>query len=118
MMTNMILSLKRKTDIVNVSSGAASHPIDGWAMYCSSKSAAKAFFDTVALEHSAVRLLQINPGIVDTDMQQEIRNASHDQFSRLEEFITYKKNNALQTPEEAAKNIMTQILQSGILKKC
>ncbi len=101
--------------IVNISSGAANYPVDGWSVYCSSKAGLDMFTRTVAMERekqkSGLKIASIAPGIVDTGMQNSIREADRDNFSRVADFIAYKQNNQLQTPEAAAGKIILAINQ-------
>jgi benzil reductase ((S)-benzoin forming) len=97
--------------IVNISSGAGKSPIDGWAVYCASKAGIDMLSRVVDAEqkvrathpqeniHKGFHIFSIAPGVVDTGMQDEIRKASVDDFSRLEDFIAYKKNEQLAKPE-------------------
>jgi benzil reductase ((S)-benzoin forming) len=94
--------------IVNMSSGAGKYPIDGWSVYCASKAALDMFSRVVDAEEKAhsrksFRVLSIAPGVVDTEMQVQIRNASKEHFSRLSDFINYKKENMLAQPETIAQ---------------
>ena len=61
--------------VVNISSGAAKRPIEGWSAYCSAKAGLDMATRTLALEQSRetnpVRVLSFAPGIVDTRMQEE-----------------------------------------------
>ncbi len=61
--------------IVNVSSGAASRAIEAWSAYCASKAGLSMLTRSLALEYGGVgiRVFGFAPGIVDTDMQGEIR---------------------------------------------
>jgi NAD(P)-dependent dehydrogenase (short-subunit alcohol dehydrogenase family) len=62
--------------IVNVSSGAAARPIPGWSAYCAAKAGLDMFTQVVALEvqDSNIRVNALYPGLVDTDMQADIRS--------------------------------------------
>ena len=99
--------------IINISSGAANYPVDGWSIYCSSKAGLDMFSRTVAMERekekSGLKIASIAPGIVDTAMQSIIRQSDTDNFSRVNDFIAYKDQNQLQTPEEAAEKIISAI---------
>lgn len=108
--------------IVNISSGAGKNPIDGWATYCASKAGIDMFSRVVDAEqkikqskestHKGFKIFSIAPGIVNTAMQQEIRDAERDNFSRLSDFIAYKENNQLVQPEFVSKkyiNILANI---------
>ncbi len=96
--------------ILNVSSGAAQHPIDGWAAYCASKAALDMFSRVVAEEQqrSLVNgspnyyIFSVRPGKVDTTMQDEIRQGEVRYFSRLDDFKRFKNQNELIPPEEVA----------------
>ena len=99
----------RKLRIVNISSGAAHYPIPGWAAYCSSKAAFKMFLDVVAEQEKAdgmIEIVHVDPGIMDTGMQEQIRAADAAGFPRLAEFQAYKTAGKLRTPEEAAQQII------------
>lgn len=93
--------------IINVSSGAGKKPVDGWSGYCSSKAALDMFSNVIAVEKRMdkrnIRIFSVSPGIVDTAMQDEIRQVSPDAFSRLSEFIEYKKEGMLVSPDKVAK---------------
>jgi benzil reductase ((S)-benzoin forming) len=99
--------------IINISSGAAHRPIDGWSVYCSSKSGLDMFTKVVNEElklsgnHENTRCFSIAPGVVDTNMQQEIRSAESENFSSLQTFKDFKNNDELVAPNEVAKKIIT-----------
>lgn len=104
-----------KKVIVNISSGAANYPVDGWSVYCSSKAALDMLSRTVAMERekekSGFKVASIAPGIVDTAMQTGIRQSDSKDFSRINDFIAYKEENKLQTPQAAAEKIISAINQ-------
>ena len=56
--------------IVNVSSGAAFNPQEGWSAYCSAKAGLAMLTRQIALEHAAqgIRVFGFQPGPTDTDM--------------------------------------------------
>ncbi|WPR75746.1 SDR family NAD(P)-dependent oxidoreductase [Algoriphagus sp. NG3] len=96
-----------KKIICNISSGASSRPVAGWAGYCSTK-AAIAMFTQVAekeYENSQFRFFSLAPGIVDTEMQDEIRKAEESDFPDLARFKKYKAAGELSSPEEVAAKI-------------
>lgn len=92
--------------VINITSGAAKNPYDGWGMYCTSKAGldmATLVADAEQkLKSNAVKILGIAPGVVATDMQIQIRQASKAQFSNIEKFIKLKENNELYSPEAVA----------------
>jgi NAD(P)-dependent dehydrogenase (short-subunit alcohol dehydrogenase family) len=62
--------------ILNISSAAASHPIAGASAYCASKAGLDMFTRTLALElhEQPVQVVGLDPGMVDTDMQADVRS--------------------------------------------
>lgn len=95
--------------VVNISSGAATRPMDGWAAYCASKAGIDMLSRTAALEQQlhggGVRVLAVAPGVVDTEMQAVIRQASADDFSRVGEFVGFKQGGALADPAAIARKL-------------
>ena len=71
--------------IVNISSGAAHSPIEGWSAYCASKAGLVMLTRAVDLELAAagVSAYGFQPGVVDTDMQATIRASGVNEVSRL-----------------------------------
>lgn len=96
--------------IVNVSSGAARGSTSGWSAYSASKAGMEAFTSVLAREvgERGVRANAVRPGIVDTDMQAEIRDSGEEQFGRenLERFRGYKERGVLRSPEHPARLIL------------
>jgi NAD(P)-dependent dehydrogenase (short-subunit alcohol dehydrogenase family) len=67
--------------IVNITSGAAVTPIAGWGAYASSKAAINHLTRILAAEEPDVTTLALRPGIVDTQMQAEIREKGKDRMA-------------------------------------
>ncbi len=61
--------------IVNISSGAAVKAIEGWSAYCVAKAALTHFTRQLAAEEPDITSVALRPGVVDTAMQQLIREA-------------------------------------------
>jgi len=72
--------------IINLSSGAATHPIEGWSHYCSSKAATKMLTAVAHKEafDQGVRVIGLSPGTVATDMMMKIKNSRINPVSQLE----------------------------------
>ncbi len=106
-----IQSLKCKKQIISISSGAANNPYEGWSVYCTSKAAIDMMTRTIATEQSelenGVKCNAIYPGVVDTNMQTNIRNTDEKDFKNLQRFIDLKENNELYTPNYVAESIYT-----------
>ena len=71
--------------IVNISSGAASNPMEGWSAYCASKAALAMFTRSIAHEYGSAGILAygFRPGVVDTGMQAEIRASGLNPVSQI-----------------------------------
>lgn len=71
--------------VVNVSSGAAHRPQEGWAAYCAGKAGLAMLTRSVHLEYGAqgIRVFGIAPGVVDTGMQVSIRASGINPVSKL-----------------------------------
>ena len=65
---------KRRGAMVNISSGAAAHPIWGASAYCAAKAAVNHFTQVLALEEPEVAAVAVRPGMVDTPMQDRLRH--------------------------------------------
>lgn len=96
--------------IVNISSGAGKRPIASWASYCASKAALDLFSETLQIEeierNVATRVYSVAPGVVDTAMQEAIRNSENSAFSLRQQFVDYHKNQALIAPATVADQIL------------
>jgi NAD(P)-dependent dehydrogenase (short-subunit alcohol dehydrogenase family) len=71
--------------IVNVSSGAAHAPREGWSAYCAGKAGMAMLTRSIALEIPAedVRVYGFAPGTVDTEMQATIRDSGINPISQM-----------------------------------
>lgn len=108
---------KSKCIVLNISSGAGKHPIHSWSTYCSSKSALDMLSLTADLESPNVKFYSIAPGIVDTPMQDEIRDADENHFPELNRFIAYKKDGELSSPLEVAQKYVDFLNNSTKFKE-
>lgn len=104
---NKIICQGVPVKILNISTGAAIRPIESWSMYCSTKSAARMFFDCLEKEKKA-QVIHIDPGAMDTAMQTTIRESM--EFPEQEKFITLKKEHRLRAPEDVAREIVEAYL--------
>ncbi len=71
--------------IVNISSGAAHRPQEGWSAYCAGKAGLAMLTRSVHLEYGqqGVCIFGFAPGVVDTDMQVAIRASGINPVSKL-----------------------------------
>ena len=72
--------------IVNISSGAATSPLEGWSHYSSSKAAVLMLTRCIHKEEAenGVRVVGLSPGTVATDMQRVIRDSGINPVSQLD----------------------------------
>lgn len=72
--------------ILNVSSGAASTPLEGWSAYCTAKAGAAMLTRCAHLEEArhGLRIIGLSPGTVATDMQRVIAASGVNAVSRLD----------------------------------
>jgi NAD(P)-dependent dehydrogenase (short-subunit alcohol dehydrogenase family) len=69
--------------IINVSSGAAYRPLEGWSSYCAGKAGLAMLTRSLVLETSGLRIFGFSPGTIDTDMQVKIRASGLNQVSQI-----------------------------------
>lgn len=100
--------------IMNISSGAAVNPYQGWSAYCSGKAGLDMFTRCCAEEQEReefpVKMMAVAPGIIDTDMQTIIRDTTDEQFIYRQKFIELKETGQLVAPEKAGKKLMELLL--------
>lgn len=103
--------MKNKADftLVNISSGAATRAIPSWASYCASKAALNMITEAFYLEEQEkgvhLKVYAVAPGVIDTGMQDQIRSASSEDFSAVENFKQMKNEGVLFSAEEAASRL-------------
>ncbi|TFJ93494.1 (S)-benzoin forming benzil reductase [Lentibacillus salicampi] len=102
-LTNLFLKKAAERNVrfisTTITSGAAERPVYGWSAYCTSKAAMNMFTQTAALEQDELKtgskVIAFSPGIMDTGMQERIRQSDKDAFIEVDQFRGYKQNNQL-----------------------
>jgi len=93
--------------IMHISSGAARNAYAGWSIYCATKAALDQHARAVALDATrALRICSLAPGVIDTNMQAQIRGTGVEQFPLREKFEDLKRNGQLSTPEHTAAQLL------------
>jgi NAD(P)-dependent dehydrogenase (short-subunit alcohol dehydrogenase family) len=71
--------------IINLSSGAAHRPMEGWSAYCAGKAGLAMLTRSVHEEYAShgIRIYGFAPGVVDTDMQGAIRASGINPVSKI-----------------------------------
>lgn len=113
-LTNAFVKAYKKVDaiklVINISSGAAKKGLDGWSGYSSSKAAINLFTEAAQneanLSGNGIRYFSVAPGVVDTNMQVDIRHAKPEAFSSLNKFQGLYSNKQLSSPKHAAEKIL------------
>lgn len=102
--------------VVNITSGAARTAYQGWSVYCATKAALDQFTRCVALEQQdlarGARIVALAPGMIDTDMQAEIRAVAAEDFKEQSRFLALKESGALASPEAAARRLIVHLQSS------
>ena len=101
------LTLNKK--ILNISSGAAHKSIDGWSLYCSTKSAMEMVMNSISLEYPDFTCSNIDPGVMNTEMQANIRNFKDS--ANNEYFLKLYLNNELKDTLEVANKIIKKYIE-------
>jgi NAD(P)-dependent dehydrogenase (short-subunit alcohol dehydrogenase family) len=72
--------------IVNLGSGAAHNPLEGWSHYCAAKAATHMLTRCAHLENRGrgVRVFSLSPGTVATDMQRKIKASGINPVSQMD----------------------------------
>ncbi|MBU0486133.1 MAG: SDR family NAD(P)-dependent oxidoreductase [Proteobacteria bacterium] len=99
----------KKLKIINMSTGAAKRPIVGWSTYCSCKAGAAMFFDVMAKQfagNAQFKICQVDPGVLDTDMQMKIRGADVNSCPEKGHFVSLKRDGRLLSPDDVAAQIV------------
>jgi NAD(P)-dependent dehydrogenase (short-subunit alcohol dehydrogenase family) len=99
--------------VLNISSGAGRRPIAGWAAYCAAKAGLDQYSRVVALDEALLphpsRIVSLAPGVIDTDMQGELRAAEAAGFPDQFHFLDLKASGQLPTPEAAAARVLAYL---------
>ncbi|HQN12780.1 MAG TPA: SDR family oxidoreductase [Quisquiliibacterium sp.] len=100
--------------ILHVSSGAGRHVFPGWSVYCATKAALDHHARAVVLDNTpGVRICSLAPGVIDTDMQAEIRATGLERFPVRERFDAMKREGALASAEDCAARIVDHLLSDA-----
>lgn len=98
--------------IMLVSSGAGRQARGSWGVYCATKAAMDRYAEVVSAEtHANTRVSSVAPGVIDTDMQVEIRATPAQKFPTVGRFVELHQQGALMPAPITAK-AMLNLLQS------
>lgn len=101
-------SVPRK--VLNISSGAGKTPLGGTATYCAVKAGLDHFSRVVALDEAHGRngamIVSLAPGVIDTDMQSELRDSDVQVFPAQPRFAAMKNEGKLSSTADAASKVL------------
>lgn len=96
--------------VLNISSGLGRRAMASQAAYCAAKAGLDHFTRCLALDqaHSPnpAKVCSLAPGVIDTDMQVQLRGADPAQFPEQARFQGLKTGGQLQTPEATAAAVL------------
>lgn len=99
-----------KLRIINIDSGAADYPLTGWGNYCASKAYLNSFLAVVSHENHNYKVISVDPGVMDTNMQEQIRETDKKIFPETDMFIAYKMDKKLRKTSDVAKYIVDRYI--------
>jgi benzil reductase ((S)-benzoin forming) len=104
---------KARRKVLNISSGLGRRAMAAQAPYCAAKAGMDHFTRCVALEEAerenGAKVCSLAPGVIDTDMQVQLRGADPADFPDLGNFVGMKERGALVPPAEAARRVLAYL---------
>lgn len=109
---------KQRLRIAQISSGAAHKPYAGWGVYCSSKAGLRMAAQVMTTEAEAagrdLRVLVYEPGVLDTPMQAELRQATAESFPQVERFRQLQSSGQLVAPHASALELWQHLTKPDL----
>ena len=103
-------SLRR---VLNISSGLGRRPMASQSAYCAAKAGMDHFTRCLALEEAAkphgAKVCSLAPGVIDTDMQVQLRGADAVHFPDRDRFTQLQSMGQLSSPEDAARQVLAYL---------
>lgn len=99
--------------VLNISSGLGRRAMASQAPYCAVKAGLDHFSRCVALDEALVpngaKVVSLAPGVIDTDMQVQLRGAEPKAFPDHAAFLNMKASGSLWSAEEAAAKVLAYL---------
>jgi benzil reductase ((S)-benzoin forming) len=93
-----------------ISSGLGRRAMAGSASYCAAKAGMDHLARAIALEEAAqangAKVVSLAPGVIDTDMQRQLRAADPQRFGERERFVALQQGGLLDSPAQAATKVL------------
>ena len=99
--------------VLNISSGLGRRAMASQAGYCAAKAGMDHFTRCLALDEAlkpnGARVCSLAPGVIDTDMQVQLRGAKGEDFPDQANFRQLKETGMLSSPEDAAAKVLAYL---------
>jgi NAD(P)-dependent dehydrogenase (short-subunit alcohol dehydrogenase family) len=99
--------------VLNISSGLGRRAMASQAGYCAAKAGMDHFTRCLALEEAlkpqGAKVCSLAPGVIDTDMQVQLRGASREAFPDQGNFVQLKDKGMLTSPAQAASLVLAYL---------
>ncbi len=99
--------------VLNISSGLGRKAMASQAAYCAAKAGMDHFTRCVALDEAlkanGAKVCSLAPGVIDTDMQEQLRGADLAAFPDRGNFVRLKSGGQLTSPDEAASRVLAYL---------
>ncbi|MET0310876.1 MAG: SDR family NAD(P)-dependent oxidoreductase [Burkholderiaceae bacterium] len=104
---------KAARKVLNISSGLGRRAMASQAGYCAAKAGMDHFTRCVALDEAGkaggAKVCSLAPGVIDTDMQVQLRDADPANFPDVANFTGMKEKGMLASPEQAARSVLAYL---------
>ncbi len=102
--------------VLLISSGLGRRAMAGSASYCAAKAGMDHLARALALEEAeqpnGARVVSLAPGVIDTDMQTQLRGADPALFPERERFLALKSSGQLDSPAQAATKVLALLARA------
>lgn len=99
--------------VLNISSGLGRRAMASQAAYCAAKAGMDHFTRCLALDEAlkgnGAKVCSLAPGVIDTDMQLQLRDAAGTAFPDHNIFANLKRNDQLTSPDDAARQVLAYL---------
>jgi len=103
-----------RVKVLNISSGLGRHAMAGSTPYCAAKAGMDHFSRAAALDEAhrlatqgaGAKIVSLAPGVIDTGMQDQLRNAPAAGFPDQGSFLNLQASGQLATPHDAAAKVL------------
>lgn len=104
--------------VANISAGAAHQGVFGWSLYCGAKVGMEGFIRSLSIEQQSEPHpfipINIDPGVVDTEMHVVAGSASPSDFPAAARFSSRRAQGLLTPPSDAAAAITKLLLSASL----